>query len=423
MCALPIIIAGGGIGGLATAIAIGQTGRSVTLLERAPEFEPIGYGIQLGPNALHVFEAMGLLDRVLAHCSLPEAGMLSDALTDERLVELPMADSMRRRFGQPYAVIHRSDLHRVLLEACEALNTVELRKQFEVVDFEDDGRQVTVRDPNGAEVTGAALIAADGIWSSIRTRLFPDAPPPFPSRYAAFRCVCPIEEVAAHLGKNVVNLRCGTDFHVIHYPLRGGTLFNLVCGLRIPDEIRMDDAPSIIAYFDVAFEDASDEVKALLPLIDRSRFWTISNLQPLSRWAKGRVVLMGDSAHAMVQAMAQGACQAVEDSIVLAAHIATTNDLKDAFSRYETQRHTRATFTQYKSLFMWEVIHATGGWREMRKAKLAELSPGELLDHFDWLYSREPQSGLGRELKGFAGAKASSDSLRDDHVVGSTAEI
>jgi salicylate hydroxylase len=398
MSDMPIIVAGGGIGGLATAIAVGQAGRPVVLLERAHRFEPIGYGIQIGPNALHIFERMGIAAKVLTHANVPDKGVLSDALTNETIAELPMAARMIDRFGQPYAVIHRGDLHDALVDACDALPNVELRNDFEVTGFQDAGSHVLVEGHAGRSLKGCALIAADGIWSAIRNTLFPGSPQPFTSRYAAFRCLLPIDEVPAHLVRNVVNLRCGDDFHMIHYLLRNGTLFNLVAGMRVPDHISMDDREEVVAHFEGVFTNGCQEVRELLAYIDRSRFWAVSNLVPLHGWVKGRVALMGDAAHAMVQAMAQGACQAVEDAFVIAKHLDAGVAIETAFRRYQEERHIRATYTQYRSLYMWELIHAQGGWRDLRRDRLGAMSSDDLLAQLDWLYSAVPGSQLGREL-------------------------
>ena len=248
MSDLPIIIAGGGIGGLTAAVAIARTGRSITLLERAAEFGPIGYGIQLGPNALHTYQHLGLADAVLAYCSVLDEGLLSDAIDNVALARLPMGRAMVERFGQPYAVIHRADLHHVLLDACAALPNVTLRTDFEVVRYDDLGDRVVVEAKSGASIAGSLLVGADGIWSAIRRQLFPQADLPFTSRYAAFRCVCPISEVSAELARNVVNLRCGTNFHMIHYPLRNGTLFNLVAVTRVPEETDMSDQAGVLGF-------------------------------------------------------------------------------------------------------------------------------------------------------------------------------
>lgn len=398
MTELPIIVAGGGIGGLTAAVAIGRTGRPIRLLERAAEFAPIGYGIQLGPNALHTFAQLGLLDDVLAQSSLLDEGLLSDAIDGTTLARLPMGRAMVERWGQPYAVIHRADLHHVLLNACAALPGITLRNDFEVVRHEDRGDRVVVYAKSGEALEGALLVAADGIWSAIRPLLLPEAEPPFTSRYAAFRAVRSINDVAPDLVRNAVNLRCGINFHMIHYPLRRGTLFNLVAVARVSDGIDMDDKLAVVAHFDETFAGACEDARALLPLIDKSRYWAISNLTPLREWVRGRVALIGDAAHAMVQAMAQGACQAVEDGYVLAKHLATTADPAQAALAYQRERHVRATNTQYRSLFMWELIHATGGWRDLRRAKLETMTEADILAQFDWLYSAAPGSELAREL-------------------------
>jgi salicylate hydroxylase len=395
---LPIIISGGGIGGLTAAIALARAGCSVAVFERAPRFEPIGYGIQIGPNALHVFEHLDLLKEVLSHCSLPEAGLLSDALTNDVLARLPMAGYMKERFGHPYAVIHRGDLHQVLVGACAASPLIELRNNVDIVSFEDAHNEITVDTKDGNRISGAALIGADGIWSATRNHLFPDCDRPRTSRYVAFRCLRPIAEIEAGLAKNVVNLRCGATFHMIHYPLRNDSLFNLVVVMRVPESIVMEDFRAVDTHFKETFNGACDEVHALLRYVDRSKLWPISNLAPLRTWTRGKVALLGDAAHAMVQAMAQGACQAVEDGFVLAKHVAACETIESAFQLYQAERHTRATFTQFRSLYMWELIHASEGWREMRKNKLSALSDAETLSYFDWLYSAAPGSELGKEL-------------------------
>lgn len=393
-----IIIAGGGIGGLTAAIAIGLTGRPVTLVERAPRFEPIGYGIQIGPNALHTFKKLGVLDAVLSYCSVPDKGLLSDALTNESIVELPMADRMVAKFGQPYAVIHRADLHDALHAACDAAPNVTLRNNFEVATMTDTGSEVIVTEAGGEELTASALVAADGIWSTLRNQLFPGTPPPFTSRYAAFRGLLPVGEVEPHLIKNVVNLRCGDDFHMIHYLLRNGTLFNLVAGMRVPDHLSMDDRDAVVEHFEDVFANGCPEIRQLLKYVDRSRYWAVSNLVPLHQWVRGRVALLGDSAHAMVQAMAQGACQAIEDAFVIAKHLSHNKPVEVAFEHYQQERHIRATYVQYRSLYMWELVHAKGGWRDLRKDKLAGMSEDDLLSQFDWLYSAADGSDLAGEL-------------------------
>lgn len=398
MTASSIIIAGGGIGGLSAAIAVALAGRPVTLLERAPRFEPVGYGIQIGPNAMHVFEKLGMLGKIMDKCVIPDACLLSDALSNETIVGMPANEPMIARFGQPYGVIHRGDLHEVLLECCDALPNIVLRNGFEVAGMTDTGSEVIVESVDGEKVAGSALIAADGIWSALRNELFPGSASPFTSRYAAFRGLVRVEEAKPHLVKNVVNLRCGDDFHMIHYLLRNGTLFNVVAGMRVPDHIEMDNHDGIVAQFEKIFANGCKEVAELLEYIDRSRHWAVSNLVPITTWTKGRVALIGDSAHAMVQALAQGACQAIEDAFVIAKHLAKDIPIEQAFTLYQEERWQRATYVQYRSLYMWELIHAKGGWRNLRANMFGALSQNEVLGHAEWLYSKAPGSKLATEL-------------------------
>ena len=384
---LPILVVGGGIGGLTAAIALGRSGRRVKLIERAERFEPIGYGIQLGPNAFHVFDQLGIASDVLRQASLPEEGQLRDAITGDLIARLPMSDEIKRRYGNPYAVIHRGDLHEVLLDACDRVKTVDLENSCELKSFDDNGSKVTARTVTDRQIDAAALIAADGVWSRIRTQMFQDEPPQ-QFGYVAMRCLRPIEEFPRELAPNAVILWTGSRYHMIHYPLRGGKLFNVVVGFRLQapgSDTSADPAQQMFSLF----ANACPEVRALLKYIDTSRYWDIVAFNPIPEWTKGRVALIGDAAHAMLQAMAQGACQAIEDSLTIAACIDENGeDYEAAFRKYHSGRLLRATRVQYMSRYMWEAIHVYGAMRNLRNDMFARMSSTDVLESLQWLYSR-----------------------------------
>ncbi|MDD8023274.1 MAG: FAD-dependent monooxygenase, partial [Paracoccaceae bacterium] len=227
MSDLPILIAGGGIGGLATAIGLAQKGVATLVLERAPELGEIGAGIQLGPNAFHAFDYLGVGDQARDMAVYIDSLRLMDAMSGSEITRIPLDEGFRNRFGNPYAVIHRGDLHGVFLKACMDHPLVDLRTSAEVADYEQDGSSVTVTLASGERVTGRALIGADGLWSNIRKRLVGDGAPRV-SGHTTYRSVIPTEEMPEDLRWNAATLWAGPKCHIVHYPLKGWKLFNLV---------------------------------------------------------------------------------------------------------------------------------------------------------------------------------------------------
>jgi salicylate hydroxylase len=389
----PFTIVGGGIGGLGAAIALARKGTPVQVIEQAPEFRAIGYGIQLGPNVFQAFEQLGVEKEVLGKCSLLDEGMLRDARTAEVLLRVPMGNRMKERYGKPYAVIHRADLHQVLLDGCGKLG-VGLTTNCKLLDFSDDGKVVAL-ETTGGRRAASALIAADGVASKVRSRLL-GTPQPQKLGYAAFRAVHPMEKMPAKFGRNAVVLWCGGGYHMIHYPLRGGSLFNLVAvfdyRLDQPEHRQGPLADRLIARF----ADGCDEVRELLGYVDLSRHWEIATIDPISEWSKGRVALLGDAAHAMVQAMAQGACQAIEDGVVLAECLTDSVDsIEKSFKAYQARRILRATRVQYMSRFIWELIHVRDGFSLLRRDLLAKIRESDVLAELSWLYGAN--GGMPRE--------------------------
>jgi 3-hydroxybenzoate 6-monooxygenase len=380
-----LTIVGGGIGGLSSAITLAQSGRPVRLLEQAKELRAIGYGIQLGPNAFHTLERLGIEEEVLQRCSLPDEGVLRDARTAEVLLRLPMGTRMQARYGKPYAVIHRTDLHQILTDRCDNLG-VSLTADCKLLSFKDNGSIVELETTKGRQ-TASALIAADGVFSKVRSTLIGTAEPK-KLGYAAFRAVRPMKDMPAKFADNAVVLWCGGGYHMIHYPLRNGSLFNLVAVF----DYSIDDGPqhagwSLADRLIKRFAGACGEVRELLDYVDLSQHWEIATIEPLAEWSKGRIALLGDAAHAMVQAMAQGACQAIEDSRVLAESLdQAANDVEKAFKIYQARRILRATRVQYMSRYIWELIHVRDGFSLLRRDLLGKMRDSDVLERLSWLY-------------------------------------
>jgi 3-hydroxybenzoate 6-monooxygenase len=240
----PIPIVGGGLGGLTAALALARRGRATRVLEGAPEFSAIGYGIQFGPNVFHVFDRLGLRDEVLAVADPPAALLMLDALDGKELIRIPTGASFRARFKHPYIVVHRIDVHNVLLDARRQHDAIELVPDAIVTGFEDRGDRVALEIADGRTFSGAAIVAADGLRSLFRAKLVGDGEP-HPVGYAAHRTIVPVAELKADVRRDCVVLWGGPGFHIVHYPLRHGTLFNVVAVFRTAGTARRATPPRI----------------------------------------------------------------------------------------------------------------------------------------------------------------------------------
>ncbi|RYH34971.1 MAG: 3-hydroxybenzoate 6-monooxygenase, partial [Alcaligenaceae bacterium] len=353
------------------------------------EFQPIGYGIQLGPNAFHMFDRLGVASRVLRSCTFPNAGIMRDIVTGDEITRLPMGDALKHRYGQPYAVIHRGDLHNALLEACKGLPNIKMLTASRVESYEQTGKVVSVTCADGTVHTGCVLIGADGVWSKVRDQMGAGIAQPQSLGYVAYRGLRKRSEIPPALFEQNVNLWSGPGYHMMHYPVRSDELFNIVAvfrSRRFASGRKDHSGPDELLEI---FKDACPHVRDLLDLVDTEKHWDISVMEPVSSWCNGRVALLGDAAHAMLQAMAQGACQAIEDAVWLAEYLsASRDDIPAALRRYQQHRQLRAVRMQYQSRFYWEVYHAGGVYAELRKQLLAR-SPEEAMESLAWVYDRQ----------------------------------
>ena len=382
----PILIVGGGLGGLTAALAVARHGQAVRVLEGAPAFRAIGYGIQFGPNVFHVLDRIGAGDAVLEKADSPPAVLMIDALNGKEVTRVPTGASFRARFKYPYIIIHRIDLHNVLLEACRRNPLVTLVADAMVSGFTDHGDKVTVATEDGRSFEGALLIGADGTRSRTREQLLADGDP-LANGFMAFRTIVPMGDVTAQVQRDIVALWGGPGFHIVHYPLRHGTLFNIVAVFRRSARSERGDVAAYRAELAEAYRDAHPTMKALLAMLDLGRRQAVGDRDPVRHWHRDRVVLLGDAAHPTLQSLAQGACMAIEDGLCLADCIAAANgDHEAAFRRYENARVVRTARVTLESRYIWDVYHSDGINREVYWQMLAERTEADTFQCLAWLY-------------------------------------
>ncbi len=383
---LPFLVAGGGIGGLVAAYALALKGFPVRVLEQADGFREIGAGIQLGPNIFMALDKIGLKDAILADSWVPPRQEMRDALTGKLITEVPLNEEIIKRYGQPYAVTHRHDIHATFLKACQGNNLITLETDREVVDFEDDGSTVTVILKNGERIEGRALIGCDGLWSKIRAKVVGDGKPRV-SGHIAYRAVLKKEDVPADLWQPGIILWAGPRTHFVHYPLRRGELYNLVAVFHSDHYAEGWDSEGDKQLLFDHFKGQRPEVLRMLERIETWRYWVLCDREPVKNWSKGRVTLLGDAAHPMLQYLAQGACQATEDAVWLAEKVAAQPDnLPAAFEAYQQQRYLRTARVQIMARIYGEFYHARGPAAELRDMMLAARTPEQSLEGVAWLY-------------------------------------
>jgi 3-hydroxybenzoate 6-monooxygenase len=401
----PILIVGCGLGGAAAALALGRKGRRVRVLEQAQELGVIGYGIQLGPNVFSMFDRLGVTERVLAHAIVPRSVLMIDSVDAGVIVRIPTGASFGERFKRPYIVIHRVDLHRVLLDACEALSNIELIPGAGVLAFEDLGDRVCITTEDNRTFEGAALIGADGLNSTIRTQMFDEGGPRMIG-FVAHRTIVPMTDVHADVYRDDVVLWSGPGFHIVHYPLRAGTLFNIVAVFKTSTYGEKGDVARYRAELDRTYRQSHPSMKALLAMMNLERRWAISDRDPIRHWSKGRVTLLGDAAHPTLQSLAQGACMAIEDAVCLAETIELADgDFECAFGQYESARYLRTARVQFESRYYWDNFYHLGGIeREVMRQTWEGRTERDVFECLAWLYDgfrlpdRSDTASVGRHV-------------------------
>jgi len=382
----PVLIAGGGIGGLAAALYLSLQGFRVQVLEQSPEIGEIGAGIQLGPNGFSAFDALGIGEMARSRAVYTDYMVMNDAMDAKQIATIPTGEVFRKRFANPYAVIHRADVHLSLYEGTQKSDRVEFITSTRVERIEQNEHGVTVHDQNGKAYHGQALIGADGVKSVVRQHFVGD--PHRVTGHVVYRAVVEKADFPKDLQWNAAAIWVGPNCHLVHYPIRGGAQYNVVVTFHSRDTeewgVKDGSAEEVQSYF----QGVCDQARQLIDLPKSWRRWATADRDPIGRWSFERSTLLGDAAHPTTQYMAQGACMAMEDAVTLGEALKVNdNDLVKAFDLYQQARIARTARIVLSSREMGRLYHSQGVERLVRNDLWRGRTPERFYDALEWLYS------------------------------------
>ncbi|MDB5885495.1 MAG: monooxygenase, FAD-binding protein [Polaromonas sp.] len=399
------LIAGGGIGGLAAALAASRAGWGVQLHERAPDFGEVGAGIQLGPNVVRLLHGWGLQDALARVAAFPHRLQVRDAASGRELGVLALGQRALERYGAPYISLHRADLHAVLLQAVQAQSAARLHLNSALAAYTNHGHQVSARSGAGmAEVQGDVLIGADGIWSRVRQLMLGDAPPRV-TGHLAYRALVPQAGLPEKLRSQQVTAWLGPRLHAVQYPVRGGEWLNVVVFIegQAAGDLHSWDHSAHGAQLQAAMGPTAAPLRELIQAVTDQgspaspgwRLWPVADRPPMRgahEHAQGRIALLGDAAHPMRPYLAQGAGMAVEDAAELGRLLAQAQaaDVPALLQRYARNRWQRNARVQARAQRNGQIFHARGPLRWARDASMKLL--GDKVMDLPWLYGHIPKS-------------------------------
>ncbi|NMF99317.1 3-hydroxybenzoate 6-monooxygenase [Aromatoleum toluolicum] len=393
---LPVIVAGGGIGGLAAALALVRQGFKVLVLEQADQIGEIGAGIQLGPNAFHAFDALGVGEKARGRAVYTDEMVMHDALDETLVGRIPTREAFRKRFGNPYAVIHRVDVHLSLLEGAQETGRVEFRTSTHVQRVEQDSAGVTVYDQHGNAFRGVALIGADGVKSVVRAQYVND--PARVTGHVVYRAVIDKKDFPENLQWNAASIWVGPNCHLVHYPLRGGEQYNVVVTFHSREKEEWGVTEGSREEVQSYFQGICPKARQLIDLPKSWKRWATADREPIGQWSFGRVTLLGDAAHPTTQYMAQGACMALEDAVTLGEALRVNgNDFEKAFDLYQRSRIARTARIVLSSREMGRIYHAKGVERLVRNDLWKGRTPERFYDAMEWLYGWNADNCLAKD--------------------------
>ena len=386
---MTILISGGGIGGLAVAIALAVHGQRSHVLEQAEQFSEVGAGIQIGPNGMRLLSHWGLEPFLRDRGAMPIQIRLCDGVNGRLLNLVPLGSYAKQRYGAPYRVFHRAELQEALLQKARDLPEISISTGFKVTRFLDHEDHVEVEGKNGQSAQGRLLIGADGLWSRVRTQMQPNIRPAFYGK-TAWRAIVPRASAPSPFNRVETGLWMAPDAHLVHYPVQGGENLNLVAVIndRFDSESWSSpgDASELLAHYDSWHRTP----RRFLGSVTGWQKWALYGLDPLETWSRGRVTLLGDAAHPPIPFLAQGGVMALEDAFVLAQQLAHyEQNHRQAFQRYEQKRQERTARVMRTAHKLGKIYHMKGLMRFARNSVLLSKKPEKLLAAYDWLYGFE----------------------------------
>ena len=382
---LPVIVCGGGIGGLAAALALTRQGYAVKVLEQSPELGEVGAGIQLGPNAFSAFDALGVGERTRGRAVYTDEMVMHDAIDETLVGRIPTGAAFRQRFGNPYAVIHRADVHLSLLEGAKASERIEVVTSTTVQRVEQDDSGVTVFDAQGGRHRGLALIGADGVKSAVRRQYVGDDARV--SGHVVYRAVVERKDFPPDLQWNAASIWVGPNCHLVHYPLRGGEQYNVVVTFHSRQAEQWSVTEGSREEVQSYFEGICPKARQLIDLPRSWKRWATADRDPIGQWTYGRATLLGDAAHPTLQYLAQGACMALEDAVTLGEALRVNEGrFEPAFAQYERSRVARTARIVLSAREMGRIFHAQGVERLVRNELWQGRTPQRFYDAMEWLY-------------------------------------
>jgi 3-hydroxybenzoate 6-monooxygenase len=387
---VPYVIVGGGIGGLASALGLAREGRPVHVIERAREIEPVGAGIQFGPNATRVLDRLGVLSELMPAAVRPRELVYMDALTGERITSADLGAEFVERYGHPYVVVHRSDVQRVLLEACLETGAVTIETGKPVVEIEDLGDRARVTCADGTAYVSEVLVAADGVASVVRDTVSPD--PHLCEGFVAYRGTVPVDKVSVHAGIDSMVMWVAPGIHMVQYKVSGGTLYNQVGAFQSRRFLEGHEDWGTPEELDEHYGRLCEPVRYAASLLDRTVRYPLRDRDPLGSWVTNRIALLGDAAHPMLPVLAQGGCQALEDAWVLTRSLSRGQDAEAGLRGYDRVRVPRAGRVQLEARRFADVCHIGGVGAQLRNALFAQHDPRDYRP-FDWLYAPSAMAG------------------------------